>query len=322
MIYLHPGLGKTGTTWLQTSVFPELLRQGYLDSFNQEETVKHSLECAFGGEPSSGRYDFNHSGTHLISREELAGCNPAIWKARADNLLRCFGPDTLVILTLRHPREYLRSVYQQMVAQGVLLRPDAFFVKNESSTNARAATRWTLTETFEIDEFLYERLIDLYQERFSRVLVIPFEDVKDLSFLRRLDFWHSDKFDDSLMAQSKSPSNRAYSAIGMRLTFARERLIRFFGMRSINSCDRYLLNNYALIPDFTRRFNELSRYEKIQQLPTKFASKYLTWRGFIQNIFDKVVPYKKWDFPDGQYLGRHYERNLHFYNTLREGSEL
>ena len=52
----------------------------------------------------------------LISFEGLVHWNPV--KLCADKNLEVFGSDAFVILTLRSPKDYLRSLYQQQIHEG------------------------------------------------------------------------------------------------------------------------------------------------------------------------------------------------------------
>jgi hypothetical protein len=123
-IYLHIGLHKTGSTYLQTSVFPFMR----IDSVNA--LVGRRIDD-FGLEVSGGRL--------LISEENLSACpysgSPPNalgkpWIERSCNAIKNLSvlfPQAHVILGVRRHGGWLLSLYKQYLHQGGLKPFDAFF---------------------------------------------------------------------------------------------------------------------------------------------------------------------------------------------------
>ncbi|WP_372846450.1 hypothetical protein [Pontiella sp.] len=123
-IYLHIGLHKTGSTHLQTDVFPLL----GLDSVNA--LVGRRIDH-FGLEASGKKL--------LISEENLSACPysgspPSAlekpWIERSCNAIRNLAvmfPQAHVVLGVRRHRGWLLSLYKQYLHQGGLKPFDAFY---------------------------------------------------------------------------------------------------------------------------------------------------------------------------------------------------
>ena len=323
MILLHVGLGKTATTTLQRHVFPELTRIHPDIIYNKKGVMKmltKSTYCSLTEEEVCYVRNEVSDGKWLLSLEDLVGWNPRDWEGSADLLLSIFGPKVQVLITVRKTREYLRSVFQQWVHQGNIKPPERFFVPSVSyDLVERKPLKWRL-EHFDVDSFDLYRLLHIYEERFDVVRMVSMERIRQFEFLkapfalseytvRRLQVF----FDQA------PRSNRAYSSLGMSLTFARESIFNSIGARTRGTDDRDPI-------EICRRFDDSFRYsplhapfqslkflEKLKQAPrravlrwTQLARGFVpSWRKFIQRGLDKILPYTEYRFPDAVY--RNYE---------------
>jgi hypothetical protein len=130
--FLHIGLHKTASTWLQNVVFdqhPDLHVFHPATRIKNSHTVIEQIYRTPEGSFDPNRWwtEFNHEIEHLdisgktagISYEILAG-DMIHGRDAAAHAKRChdlFGP-VKVILELRHPVDYINSMYQQYVVQG------------------------------------------------------------------------------------------------------------------------------------------------------------------------------------------------------------
>jgi len=257
------------------------------------------------------------SGVNLISDEDIVGWNPDLWVSRANNIEKIYGRDSLILITIRDPKTYLRSVYQQLVQQGCILSPEKYFLNDESYSNAKKISRWSLNEIFKVDSFDYERLIDIYRSKFDTVIVVGLEHLSDLEFLSLLPL--NKQIDCHSFVKgvnSSDTTNRSYSVLAMKLTFLRENLLNKIGLRSMSSCDRYLNYDNFLSDERIIKFSDYSFSQKVRYFPRRIIRKYFTWRGFLQNILDRVFIYKSYKLPESIYLGAMYSQNVKFHSSI------
>lgn len=174
--FAHIGLHKTATTWLQT-VFAHhpglqviganptyrdlavqittLAAQAQLDLGVWQQTFKISLEPLVKEGQIWGISDEQLSG-HMIT-----GYNANLISNR---LLKAFGP-IKILLVLRHPVEFIRSMYVQYVKQGGAL-PFRAFLRDTNIPGKAIAHKIN-----------YPVLVNRYRDCFGaeNVLVLPYE---------------------------------------------------------------------------------------------------------------------------------------------------
>jgi hypothetical protein len=336
MLVVHIGLGKTATTSLQRFVFPKLAQLKSV-SFNDPRLwgllTKNQLVGLSSKELDHLKRSLHESGNNLISLESLVGWNPHYWEAAADQNLEIFGENAVVIVSVREPVSYLTSVYQQIIHQGNVKNPRDFFVDGKTYSSLKKYICEGRLEYFDVDSFDLEKLFNIYQERFKSVHFVPLEDIGTMNFLRNIYELNEGELEILRSKYKESPrANRAYSKIGMSLTFLREHTANIIGLRSIGSDSR--LPKFDL-PDPTytvpgrnislEPFNQLTFANKVRQLPRRIFRRLRSiisvggWRGFIQNRVDKLIPYVKYELPDNIYFNEQLvEKNRDFLRGLRE----
>jgi len=123
-IYIHIGLHKTGTTWLQRVVFPQLQTVNYIPRENisrivteilmhdpsifDEKTVMESLEC------------YLVEGKNLFSSESFSGLPFLQYVNRSDILkkIHMLFPNAKIIICIRSQIDILCSLFAQFVRLG------------------------------------------------------------------------------------------------------------------------------------------------------------------------------------------------------------
>lgn len=173
-IICHIGFPKTGTTFLQTTIFPNIEGVNYIksnilkdilhdliekdDSFYDEDKVHAELakrhiansRMLFSYEPLTG----HHLKTEFANRSQIAR------RLKSANVSK-------VIITIRNQTDILESTYKQYIKSGGVLKISEFFDFNGNPNP------W-----FYINYFNYERIIDVYSNIFGRenVMIIQYED--------------------------------------------------------------------------------------------------------------------------------------------------
>lgn len=307
-LIVHIGLGKTGTTTLQNHVFPQLAEAGYL-AFNPDDTqaTLNRLAARSDYNGAVGGFDFTArpEGIILLSDERFIGWNPAFWTERCTQIEGLFGSSATILLSLRDPESYLRSMYQQQIHQGNVSRPQEFFLPEHMFRQYESITRVRLNEICNVDALDYVALVEELRVRFARVIVLPFPDLLDLEFLTHVADVNKDQLAtlrDTLVRLP--PKNPSYSNLAMRLTFLRERLLNALGLKTLGTHDRYR-NLAAAEAGGTNRGWKRILWPLV------------TWRGLMQVTLPKLTGYKPYQLPPSIYRGTAYETNMAFFGRLK-----
>ena len=153
-IFIHVGLQKTGTTFIQEKVFKNI-DVNYIRYVDRE--LYHS--------------SFDDSKPLLISNEDLCGSPHAIFdetlKNNREHIARNLSilfPNAKIILGLREPCAWLKSLYREAVRQGLYLSYNKFY------------------DMFDKEMLNFDRYIKLLRTLFHNVFIYSYEDLKK-------DYW-------------------------------------------------------------------------------------------------------------------------------------
>jgi len=169
-VVLHVGLHKTGTTFLQQNVFPlidplavdynptgirEAIKSVYRSNYRSAVVERESLAIR--------KIVQNANRPILISYELMSGSpwiNYADLDDMVDVLKKSFDTATVVIV-LRNQIDWLTSLYQEGLKDGVSASPAKFF----SSGKRSPKTHWH--EGVEACEFDFAKIVETYERRFG-----------------------------------------------------------------------------------------------------------------------------------------------------------
>ena len=157
-IFIHVGLPKTGTTYLQKYVFPKIKNITYVSPLNTS-MPNYILSVETDDKPIliSDEYLSIH---HFIDAK--GHLHPSRYTI-LDNLKKLF-PDANIILVLRKKEDWLNSFYVQYLKS--VYRPTISFEEFKRK----------LEENGTLD---FEEYIDYLQKNFERVLVLNYEELKE-----------------------------------------------------------------------------------------------------------------------------------------------
>ncbi|WP_435139917.1 hypothetical protein [Pseudopelagicola sp. nBUS_19] len=233
----------------------------------------------------------------LISLESLASTNPHFWQERADKNRDIFGEDAVILLTLREPLSYLKSVYQQTIHQGMVRPPHEFFCSSEEYKRLESLVAKSKLELYDIEKLDYNWLINLYRDRFKNVIVVTPKHLKSLKFIQNLyNLSNEDYTSLKLKADSAKIANKSYSSSAMRLTFIRERILKKFGVTTLALNNLHARDRELLLLNDQKGFIAL-KPELAQGLLTKFYN-LVNWRWLMQNGLPRLIPYKPYKLPE------------------------
>lgn len=280
---IHIGLGKTGSSFLNRYVFPNLCDLiGYV-YYKKDKTIFRNVEeyiCNLKLGFDTNKIDFEKSKI-LISNENLSSwSDPFYWVDYADRNLKFFGPNVNILLCIRKPSEFLTSTYiQKCLHEGNIINEEDFFL-NKNIYSSRLNT-----PKFSIDEFDYSKLIDLYKRRFARVHVVKYENIKNLSFLKKI-FNLNDVQIKSFNLNRSKIENKSYSHNSIKMTRVISNVLNMLSLDlpngQKNTSRRLLKKKRQLL--FNKKENFLdSGLNYFDQKPTYPGG---IWRKIIQNYLD------------------------------------
>lgn len=325
MTVVHIGLGKTATTALQKRVFTRLAAENLVEAYNPKNVMRLLYLNRLTGLTADQRQELadllQSRKNTLISFEGLVDWNPSNWLQARDENLAIFGKQATILITIREPKAYLTSVYQQVVAEGHVVAPKDFFVSPELSSLSAAATRRGMLETFNQEAFDLEHLVALYREKFAKVIVVAMPNLADLKFLDEFcDVSQSTKDSIRQDFETLEPNNRSYSKLAMQLTFARERWLKAFGLRSQSTHDFDL----RAIENFSKPIAEspakpAKRRNLLQRTKRKlwvWSKRLRRWRYLMQVVVNRRLPYKKFELQPGILNAKVIAQNEVFYKQV------
>jgi hypothetical protein len=299
---VHIGLGKTGSTYLQEQVFPCLTELRPEIQFNDPillELLKLTIRTNITSEEEEYIRGITTRGHNLISYESLVDWNPVNWETAADKNRRLFGGDATIIITVRKTKDYLRSVYQQMVSQGNVRDPQTFFVNSTEYIRQSPTIAPAILSRFDVDSFDLERLYNLYEERFSKVILVPLVSMNNLKFLRtafNLDNVEMRHLKEKV-GQTKH-HNVSYSHVAMLLALKRERLLNRLGLMTLGSDISRSKQTLAISEGVKLNANanphDWNAY--LYLLRYRFS-----WKYFLSRLVDILIPYRKYNLPSDVY---------------------
>lgn len=164
-LLLHVGYHKTATSWMQQRLFvPE---HGFRQVARHAEAWKHVVGVhglTFDPQPMRdairrGMSDLRDGEVPVVSSEILSG-HPFFGGMSSDvfaHRLKEIAPEARILISVRHQRRMLASVYMQYLSRGGTVSPEIFFAGDPDLG----------FYGFRPEHFEYHRLVGLYQELFG-----------------------------------------------------------------------------------------------------------------------------------------------------------
>jgi hypothetical protein len=190
---------------------------------------------------------------------------------------------------IRNPYDLLNSIYCHNFSQLKLIKPYQFFYKvNKIQKEIRINNKYNL---FRFD---YLKLIDLYKSYFKKVVVVKYENLNKLDFLKEIF-----NVDNNFVNELKKDRiiNKSISKNGIKLLFFLNKFI------DLKKYDNYLKKK---IRPNNNLFNKILN-KLLYLISIKF---------FLQNIFDKVIPYKKY-YVKTKHIPIDIDKEIKKYNELK-----
>jgi hypothetical protein len=348
-------MGKTGTTLLRQKIFPELDRLGilhYRTDLNQKINDL-ILNLKVFNKSNQKKIDFgldkfSDDSIHFICVPKILSGDPKDWQILLSNLFSYFGEDCEILITLRDPYSFLKSVYQQIIHQGESdLTPERYFLRSDLyDKHQDYFGRSNCARRYSIDELDYNYLLNFFTKKFSRVYFSDMKTTIEYKFLIDMNIVDSHLLERLIENNETKIWNKAYSKKAMFLDNKRFKILNALDLMPVsasiiarNRTEQLIFDSSKPVKEirnitpsisnnavgisinnrkgFLKKFNPIFKILKLPYRLIKIpyvAFKY--WRFFLQNYVDKLFRYEKFELPAEMYLGKHFESNVNFYKEL------
>jgi len=311
MNIIHIGLGKTATSTWQKFIFPliaenrnlkfndsrftSLLRKFILTDLNSKQ--KTYFQKILGEEGN------------IISNENLIGWNPRLWEANADKNKELFGSNNIILISLPiSTSEYLNSIYIHKIQSSVIVEPNDLYL-NKYEYDKYKKSNGDLERVFDVDSFDLNFLINLYSERFENVVTYNPMSVNQIGPLFKLS---SEEIETIKNIIKTKKSNKSFSKLAIWLTIMKEKILNKINLcsnkRNLNLV-KLIREEELLLPKRSHNFKNVTKIKKIFLYPIKSLKTLFSWNFFIRNIFDRLIPYKKYRITEDFYRNLELEKS-------------
>lgn len=184
-----------------------------------------------------------------------------------------FKNDTVIFLVLRNPYDLLNSIYVQNIMQMQISKPNKFFFIDKNNLYQKYR--------YNLDQFDYNILVSLYKNYFKKVVVVKYEELHELSYLKELF-----NIDDNFLEYLKTKSNKIFNPS-----------VSSFGINTFLFLNKFidLRKNQNLIQDLIRQ--SLSDYQSTNKYFYKIKYRllsYLKLKELFQYKIDRIFKLKKY----------------------------
>ena len=189
---IHIGFPKAASTWFQKSFFPNVRSPRYIDRAKVNAALLDANALTF--DPAAALESLGMKGDEagILSEEGLCGyqhnggIDGIVTKEFAHRLKATF-PDARIVILLRAQPNVIVSLYQQYIRAGGTYGANRYLFPKKHLKRPEVVTY--KQPRFDVDFFLYSRIVALYDELFGRenVHVFLFEEFRrgGIDFLRR-----------------------------------------------------------------------------------------------------------------------------------------
>jgi len=189
---IHIGFPKAASTWFQKSFFPNVRSPRYIDRARVNAALLDANALTFDPAAALETLGMKGGDAGILSEEGLCGyqhnggIDGIVTKEFAHRLKATF-PDARIVIFLRAQPNVIVSLYQQYVRAGGTFGPQRYLFPKKHLKRPEVVTY--KQPRFDVDFFLYSRIVALYDELFGRenVHIFLFEEFRrgGMDFLRR-----------------------------------------------------------------------------------------------------------------------------------------
>lgn len=263
-ILLHVGYPKSLSTTLQKNIFLNISKIKDMDFINKKRTQNryfHVLKSISEKNIIKDKFKNDFKKKTIISHEGFINFEKNYDKENAKLLFNFFENNVALLIVIRKPSELHRSNFIHKIMELEYLS----FEDYKKNTDYK--------------KFDVINNIEDYIKYFKNIIVVKAETLlSDYAFYKELFNLSEKQFSD--LIKNKTTFNRSFSNLAIKFTIFIENLFKIFG---------FSLRRYQ---NFLRNINDKNKSNVISFI-LKRAKKYFQWRFLIQNVFDKLIPSKK-----------------------------
>lgn len=170
-LYIHVGLHRTATTFLQLEVFPKLKGINYIPQRKIYSTILREIsmkdQLVFSEEKTKNQLsNYFTEDRNLISAESLCG-SPFIQYTNRSNILRKIYnmfPEAKIIVGVRAQKDIIASIYKYYVKIGGIKKFSDFIAPYKDITEPISNTY----DLLDLDTYKYSNYLEKIESLFSR----------------------------------------------------------------------------------------------------------------------------------------------------------
>jgi len=286
---LHIGLGKCGSVFLE-NIFKEVEKKNKIklinlnNFFNKKKIITHVFE-------NKNNFENELPNSFIISNRSLFSKGwefNQIFRA-FEYIKKNFSRDTTILIVIRNPYELINSIYCQSIQVMDIKEPKEFFYLEKNNFIRK-------DRKFNLYGFDYNSLISLYKSYFDKVVVVKYENIHKLNFLKKI-FDFDDEYIEYLRKNKNKRYNRTISKNGIRFILFLNKFI------DLNKYQRLLRSNIKRSNNFLYKIKNRVLYQFLL-------------REFFQKRFDKLFTYKKY-YIDKDSVPMNLDKLIKDYNDLK-----
>jgi len=263
-ILLHIGYPKSLSTTLQENIFPNISKIKNIDFINKKRTQNKYFNVIKSIKEKNlikDKFKNDFKKNTILSYEGFVSFEQNYDKENAKLLFDFFENNVTLLIVVRKPSELHRSNFIHKIMELEYLS----FEDYKKNTDYKK---------FDIINNINE-----YLKYFNNIIVVKAESLlSDYTFYKELFNLSEEQFYD--LIKDKKKYNKSFSNLAIKFTIFMNNVLKIFGF-SLRKYKNFLgkidYKNKPIIISFI----------------LKRVKRYFQWRYLIQNIFDKLIPSKK-----------------------------
>ena len=271
--FIHIGLGKCGSKFLQEKIFPKISKKlniQYIKLYDNKYIKINKYKIKFHAFEKFQKCEKLLPEKFIISHESLFSYRWEFSRVyKSFNILKKnFSKKTKILIVIRNPYQLLNSIYCQSIQDMKIVPPEKFFYYKVFDEKIRNGNK------FNLYNFNYEKLISLYRSYFNDVIVVKYENLGNFNFLKKI-FDLDNDYIKYLSLLKKKKINKSISKFGINF------ILFLNNYLNLSKYDQFI-RNYLKTPD-----------KLINKIRNKILAEFLI-RNLFQSRIDKILPYKKY----------------------------
>ncbi len=285
---LHIGLPKCGTTFLRNEIFPEIEKKMKIKHLTLSDVLNKNKYYTYKNKIKLKK---KLPKSFILSSERLFSRGGEFFEISKSfkYIKRNFSKDTVILIVLRNPYEFLNSIYCQAIQTMNIIKPEDFFYIEKNDKIRKNGGKYNLYK------FDYNYFVAIYKSYFKKVIVVKYEDLNNYIYLKKI-FNLDNKFINKLKKKNTIHHNKSISKTTINFILFLNNIIDFKSKQ--NLFKQYTKDIYI---DGRKKNNHKKNLTK--KIKNFLRKQLFILKDFIQHKFlrliDKIFFYKKYYISKG-----------------------